>query len=516
MLIQPSKIKLWFPTTIMFHIAALNYFLREPFELAIREYYPNQLSYMVCCFFTAAYLINTLIVFLQQDQKSQNSTRSKEDEKKEVIFQQKKFLHNFSHEFRNPLNSIIGNIHLSLMEELPCHIRENLKSAKVCGELLLLLINNIIDRGKLEVGDLEVNPCPTRVDHFLKNVSGIFSFLIKQKKLQGVLRIHKKIPRSLNIDTFRVSQILLNMVDNSVKFTEKGKIRINLEWIENKEVDDCFGPHPYNDDTEGHFEKNEAFKRLDTQHIDIDLGENYNTRPFTKGNLFEEKIGKGVLKITVIDTGCGIQDTHKNELNSDEYDSSPRSMTRLGLLVTKELLRKMDGKIKGYSKPNVGSCFIVCIPTYSLGTIPRTQSAPELQSTNISSLVVDDSPFNVIFLSQYLAKADVTVSETASNGLEAFSKFVKKHQQGRPFQIVTMDLDMPIMDGLTACKNIRKYEKENNLSPCLLIIISGNSADSMIKQCLDSQGDVQADYFLTKPFSYDQLHNIIKTHFGRD
>jgi len=106
----------------------------------------------------------------------------------------------FYHEFRNPLNSLLGNLQLTLLNDLPEGVREKINTAKVCGELLLSLINKILDKGKVEVQDLEFNPTPTRIIESLEKVWGVCLELIKERGLNGCLNIDKRLPHVIKID----------------------------------------------------------------------------------------------------------------------------------------------------------------------------------------------------------------------------------------------------------------------------------------------------------------------------
>ncbi|RZK06337.1 MAG: hypothetical protein EOO43_21835, partial [Flavobacterium sp.] len=126
------------------------------------------------------------------------------------IERQKTFLLGFSHELRNLINSLMGNVKLASMENLPEKAKDFLRNADVCGELLLHLINNILDTGKVEVNDLEINPIPTNIYETIERTWSICAELIRRKNLQGSLRIQNSLPKAVRIDHYRLTQIFLN------------------------------------------------------------------------------------------------------------------------------------------------------------------------------------------------------------------------------------------------------------------------------------------------------------------
>ena len=224
---------------------------------------------------------------------------------------------------------------------------------------------------------------------------------------------------------------------------------------------------------------------------------------------------KGILKFTVSDTGIGIkpQDQEKLFQKFSQLHSSEKKLgTGLGLYITRELCRKMNGDIRVFSKPNHGSTFMICIPTEveqalddDLNTLETMPSQQMIRSKNLKALLVDDSDFNIRVLKSYLSTLGVTDVTTAFNGQEAFQQYKDAIEHHQPFDFITMDVDMPIMDGKEATKLIRAYECENKISSSLIVMVSGNCMESEISSCLDKNGEIRADYFLKKPVTSEQL-----------
>jgi signal transduction histidine kinase len=164
--------------------------------------------------------------FLLQDAFNQ----AEEAEKKKNDFEkQKNFLLGFSHELRNLINSLIGNVKLASVDNVSEKAKELLLNAEHCAEMLLHLINNILDTGKVELGDLEINTSPIKIYDVMERVWSVCAELIKNKHLRGRMKIQKDIPKVLEIDHYRLMQIFLNLVGNAVKYTDAGEIDITVE-----------------------------------------------------------------------------------------------------------------------------------------------------------------------------------------------------------------------------------------------------------------------------------------------
>jgi len=212
---------------------------REIFPLSI----PVQILYLF-----VVYSLNK-----KTDELSQ-ATRKAE----EALEQQKIFLYSFSHEMRNPMNSLLGNLDLALMsqEQITPELREMIGTAKICGVLLLNLINTVLDAGKLGLGKLEVNPVATRVHDVFQRAWATSHDLMTKTGLRSHLKSSKQVPPRLLLDSHRLNQILMNLMGNAIKFTEHGLIALSVDWLGvDKVIDGCFKPIPYDDESEGVFEK---------------------------------------------------------------------------------------------------------------------------------------------------------------------------------------------------------------------------------------------------------------------
>jgi len=454
----------------------------------------------------------------------------------EAVEQQKTFIFSFSHEMRNPLNSLLGNLELILMGTVPSQVREMIKVAQTCGILLLQQINNVLDTGKKDLGKLEINLTQTKVYDLFQRVWTVSSELITRKNLQSRLKIEKKVPSLLNLDPHRINQVMMNLISNATKFTERGSITVSVKWLECKFVNErCFEPIPYDSESEGVFEKEEVIYQLNLG--DITLNKRNRSSQREKKNIVliqknkdinemmediesPKKEKRGVLKIVVVDTGCGMSQNSLDQLfekfSQVSDDPTKRQIgSGLGLFITREICRKMNGDIRAYSKLGKGTTFIVCIPTVTAPTRTSdwylSKSLPSMLDSiskqSFCCVVADDSPLNVVMICSFLNKLAVEIASTANNGYDAYVKYKESREAGKTIDIVTLDIDMPKMDGKTVCQKIREFEGERELTPAVIILISGNYDQEQVNDCLGREK--RADYFLKKPLTFEEFSSAI-------
>jgi len=464
-----------------------------------------------------------------------------------------------SHELRNPINSMVGHVQLALLEKLPAHLKDYLQTAKFCGDLLVHTLNNILDREKIEVDNLDINSSSIKIYESVEKSWEFLSEFIKTKKLYGHLKIQKRVPKIIHVDNSRLSQILFNLVKNAVDYTERGVVTVNIDWISDlKEVNNsgCFPSDPFHPDDEGSFEKDNriTWMNKDTSEDSESSGssildlkvksfgeEHYHhqnpldymhkihsspdiMRHAKNSTNFQE--GCGVLKIEISDTGCGISpEALETIFQKPEEHLQAESLKPLtkgyDLYVTRELCKKMGGEIKCYSRAGTGSLFVICLPlscVYETQVHHKTEKrhtiseAIKESSHSLKALIVDDLDWNLTVLESLLQKMGVKEIVRASNGLEATEKFHKAMKQGAPFNLVMMDLEMPIMEGKTASKRIRQIEKEFEMDPCLLMIVSGNCVQEEILECLNQEKDIRADHFVKKPAKMEDIKNALNLY----
>jgi len=174
----------------------------------------------------------------------------------------------------------------------------------------------------------------------------------------------------------------------------------------------------------------------------------------------------------------------------------------------------MDGDIRAYSKPGAGTTFVACIPTTAmpLNKRPRIGSesmVKQLTEKRLKALVADDSPFNVTLICDYLLKFEATIVSAAYNGYDAFLKYQACKIANVELDLVLLDIDMPVMDGRTACDKIREYEEQHQLKPVGIILISGNYDKEQIDEYINPEKGHKADAFLRKPVSFNDFNHAV-------
>jgi len=479
---------------------------------------------LISCFVATAIPVQFLylVVVYHLNQKTDELVKATK-KAEEALEQQKIFLYSFSHEMRNPMNSLLGNLDLVLMGKVSGEIREMIVTAKVCGMLLLNLINTVLDAGKLGLGKLEIHPTSTKVHDVLQRVWSISHEIIDKKGLKSHLKISKTVPPKLMLDGHRLNQVLMNLIGNAIKFTENGSIMLAISWIETEEIvsDECFEPIPYDDENEGLFEKEYNLytikKRQDQNRSLILSGP---VKEFgLEGVSQPADESRGVLKIIIKDTGCGMtkEDVGKlfQKFSQVGQVTTKRQMgTGLGLFISKEIVENMGGQIRAYSKQSVGSTFVICLPTIALpiqSPLYQPQSnlndhlIPKLRARGFKAIVADDSSFNVSLVCNFYVKIGVEVLGTASNGQGAYHKYIEMMKSGIHIDVVTLDIDMPIMNGKEVCEKIRWYEKQNDMKRSFIVLISGNYEEKEMHNLLNKEHDKGADCFLKKPLVFEEL-----------
>mgnify|MGYP000879381534 FL=1 len=319
------------------------------------------------------------------------------------------FLMAFSHELKNPLNALLGSIELALDEIVCEEVRFLLTNAQMSGRMLLHLLTNILDSGKIQLNKLDVNPQAGNFIAYLENFWHTASMLIKPKGLHGFLSIGKNFPTRVLFDSHRISQILLNLLSNSLKFTEKGQIRINCSFEKGNELllqqfESKFLPGLTSTEDEEMFQgdknnpRNTIEKRnplnltilpqvqqltittddtKDNEKFQLDLQRKVFPPSFFKR---QNKSKEGYLRIEIVDTGCGMNPQQVSRLfqkfsQVNENTTKRQIGTGLGLWITKELCEMMKGDIKVSSIEEVGTSFVFLIKTQSFpDEVPKSYS----------------------------------------------------------------------------------------------------------------------------------------------
>jgi signal transduction histidine kinase/DNA-binding response OmpR family regulator len=460
------------------------------------------------------------------------------------------FLLSVSHELRNPLNILLGNLELGQMSK-PDQVNKYLSYAKTSGEMLAFLINNLLDAGKLQTKNLEVSTAPTNIYSFVERIWSVSQMMFQRKSLNGQLYFAKDIPTALSVDPHRMMQIVINLVSNATKFTFHGGVTIIISWIEQDQFDDnLLDTHESEELSTTNYRNLIGSKNIsanfDDQNEDAPLtldGYTYPTKfksmgdvnlrrkfhkidfhtqtllqsPQKEKNKIDYKSHAGFFKIEVRDTGCGIDKDKLPKLFSKFSQVSQNSEqqqlgTGLGLWIVQNLCQSMGGSVKAYSVKDSGSNFVAVIKSHSLP--PAPEISPGKPSKQLRALIADDMKSNADIHKYFLNKCGVEVSDIASTGVEAVELY-RKRGDGY-YDIVFMDRSMPLMDGDRASELIRSHEQEGGWKTTILVIITGHCKKEDHDALQSSEGTIKANYVFLKPFNFQVCRDLISAIKSKD
>jgi len=390
-----------------------------------------------------------VIIDITAKKKAEHELISAKEEAIQLNRAKDMFISVMSHEIRTPLNAVIGISHL-LMEDNPNESqRENLKILKFSADNLMTLINDVLDFTKIETGNIELEKIPVDLRELAYSVVNSMQFKAKGKDIYLKAQIDENLPENVIGDKTRICQILLNLVGNSVKFTDKGGVTIDLKVIGQ------------------------------TDH--------------------EVRI-----RFEVSDTGIGIAADKINTI-FESFKQADANITRLyggtglGLAITKRLVELHDSRINVESTYGQGSKFWFTITFDKSGNTLKTKIKTVEIGLKLNILVVDDNQINRLLIDKVLKKWGVN-ADFAENGVQALEKIEAKGN----YDVVLMDIHMPQMGGLEATKVLRA--KTDTYSQQLPIIAL---TASMLNNQMGMIGEAGMNDYILKPFNPKELYDKI-------
>ncbi len=358
------------------------------------------------------------------------------------------FISTISHEIRTPLNAIIGATNL-LNQNFPNQDQiENLNILKISSDNLLSLVNNILDFSKMEAGKMQFENIEFNLKNIVLDIRDLFSIKAAEKGVELLVNYDEKIPAVLKGDPLRINQLLINLVSNALKFTEKGYVKVDLSM------------------------------QLST-------------------------VNHALIHVKVSDTGIGISSQKQTQI-FESFTQADGTITRkfggsgLGLSICKRILENLNSKLQLSSEPGVGSTFYFSINfevsrNAAIGKSSRTASF-ENSIKGKRILIAEDNMMNILVIRQFLHKWGV-VTDVVMNGKEAYAKV-----SSETFDAVLMDIHMPEMDGIEATRLIRKLSDERKRRIPIIAITAENEM-----QFRQKVYEVGMNDYIFKPFNPDDL-----------
>jgi signal transduction histidine kinase/DNA-binding response OmpR family regulator len=436
------------------------------------------------------------------------------------------FLANMSHELRTPLNVILGLTQLlNTDSSLTTTHQRDLETIANSGEHLLMLINDVLEMSKIEAGRLTFQPDTFNLHHFLSRLTNMFQFRAESKGLQFLVECSPTLPPFIKTDESKLSQILINLIGNAIKFTQQGSVSLRV-W--HQEVSGIRNSPSETLREQGLGVRNslDALREPESDHVcDLSLSPDTGNLPSDTCDLPPDTYPPNLITLhfAIEDTGPGIVADELKHLfkpfQQTQAGLKSSEGTGLGLAISQKYARMMNGLITVHSQPEQGSVFTLSLPVEWVNQWEVNLQQPiHLDGLVVGLapgqptyriLIVEDRPINRMLLVKLLDLEGIELRQ-AENGQEAIALW----QDWQP-HLIFMDMRMPVMNGYDATRQIRLKEQqqtEHNHSshPTKIIALTASAFAEQRQEILA----IGCDDFISKPFRREELFEKIAKHIS--